>query len=477
MTHPLFTETKPAKNPQRSLRWHEVYVDEAGKGLMTSLVAPVFDKKDQFRAMVGIDFTLGNLHQYLAVPGLGIGSPLLVDTRGNVLANPTPTMLQETQVPQLADLLPPPLQASTNTLLTLPPNQYHDIAGWKVFVMDIENAPWRLIFLVDSNTLWWHTLSSMWAEAIALLLLLIVLGGIDQRYRLSQRLLIFKAAVDSSLAAIIITDVQGKIQYANDSFSTITGYSLNEVAGKKTSILKSGNTPQEVYRNLWDTILSGKSWKNELLNRKKDGTTYWASILISPVSSKYTNRFFIVVMEDTTERKALQEQLQTLAATDELTSLINRRHFFEIAKTELARAARYSNPTSILMIDIDYFKHVNDTLGHAAGDLLLQKFAQHCLSLIRSQDCLSRLGGEEFALLLPETTLEQAWSLGERIRKSLEHTQFSVSPDTTTNITCSIGAAQKLETDDTFEALLSRADAALYVAKNSGRNLVCKAPQ
>ena len=477
MTHPLFTETKPAKNPQRSLRWHEVYIDEAGKGLMTSLVAPVFDKKDQFRAMVGIDFTLGNLHQYLTVPGLGIGSPLLVDTRGNVLANPTPTMLQETQVPQLADLLPPPLQASTNTLLTLPPNQYHDIAGWKVFVMDIENAPWRLIFLVDSNTLWWHTLSSMWAEAIALLLLLIVLGGIDQRYRLSQRLLIFKAAVDSSLAAIIITDVQGKIQYANDSFSTITGYSLNEVSGKKTSILKSGNTPQEVYRNLWDTILSGKSWKNELLNRKKDGTTYWASILISPVSSKYTNRFFIVFMEDTTERKALQEQLQTLAATDELTSLINRRHFFEIAKTELARAARYSNPTSILMIDIDYFKHVNDTLGHAAGDLLLQKFAQHCLSLIRSQDCLSRLGGEEFALLLPETTLEQAWRLGERIRTSLEHTQFSVSPDTTTNITCSIGAAQKLETDDTFEALLSRADAALYVAKNSGRNLVCKAPQ
>lgn len=477
MTHPLFTETKPAKNPQRSLRWHEVYIDEAGKGLMTSLVAPVFDKKDQFRAMVGIDFTLGNLHQYLTVPGLGIGSPLLVDTRGNVLANPTPTMLQETQVPQLADLLPPPLQASTNTLLTLPPKQYHDIAGWKVFVMDIENAPWRLIFLVDSNTLWWHTLSSMWAEAIALLLLLIVLGGIDQRYRLSQRLLIFKAAVDSSLAAIIITDVQGKIQYANDSFSTITGYSLNEVSGKKTSILKSGNTPQEVYRNLWDTILSGKSWKNELLNRKKDGTTYWASILISPVSSKYTNRFFIVVMEDISERKSLQEKLQTLATTDELTGLTNRRHFFEIAKRELARAARYNKPASVLMLDIDYFKQVNDQSGHAAGDILLQKFAQHCLSLIRPQDCLSRLGGEEFSILLPETNLEQAWILGERLRQSLEHAHFTIAPDTTTTITCSIGVAQKLETDENFEALLSRADAALYVAKNNGRNLVCKAPQ
>ncbi len=477
MTHPLFMETKPAKNPQRSLRWHEVYVDEAGKGLMTSLVAPVFDKKDQFRAMVGIDFTLGDLHQYLTIPGLGIGSPLLVDTRGNILASPTPAMLQETQVPQLADLLPPPLQSSANTLLTLSPNQYHDIAGWKVFVMDIDNAPWRLIFLVDSNNLRWHTLSSMWVEAIALLLLLTVLGGIYQRYRLSQRLLIFKAAVDSSLAAIIITDVKGKIQYVNDSFSTITGYSLNEVFGKKTSLLKSGNTPQKVYRNLWDTILSGKSWKNELLNRKKDGTTYWASILISPVTSKYTNRFFIVVMEDTTERKALQEQLHTFATTDELTALINRRHFFEIAKKELARAVRYNKPTSILMIDIDYFKHVNDTLGHAAGDLLLQKFAQHCLSLIRSQDCLSRLGGEEFALLLPETTLEQAWMLGERIRKSLAHAQFAVSSNATTTITCSIGAAQKLDTDDTFEALLSRADAALYVAKNNGRNLVCKAPQ
>ena len=143
----------------------------------------------------------------------------------------------------------------------------------------------------------------------------------------------------------------------------------------------------------------------------------------------------------------------------------------------MARAARYTKPISVLMLDIDYFKQVNDTAGHAAGDLLLQKFAQHCLSLIRPQDCLSRLGGEEFALLLPETTLEQAWILGERIRKSLEHAQFAVSSNATTTITCSIGAAQKLDTDDTFEALLSRADTALYVAKSNGRNQVCKAPQ
>lgn len=477
MTHPLFTETKPAKNPQRSLRWHEVYVDEAGKGLMTSLVAPVFDKNDRFRAMVGIDFTLGSLHQYLAGPGLELGTTLLVDGRGNVLADPAQDMLQETTVPQLQDSLPPALQASVNTILTLPPNKYHDLAGWKIFVMDIENTPWRLIFLVDLNKLWLQTLSNMWAEAIALLLLATVLGGVDQRYRLSQNLLMFKSAVDSSLAAIIITDIQSRIQYANDSFSTITGYSSQEVLGKKISLLKSDLTPQETYTHLWSTILAGNSWKNELLNKKKDGTLYWASILISPVTNKYTNRFFIVVMEDISERKSLQEKLQTLATTDELTGLTNRRHFFEIAKRELARAARYNKPTSVLMLDIDYFKQVNDQSGHAAGDLLLQKFAQHCLSLIRPQDCLSRLGGEEFSILLPETNLEQAWILGERLRQSLEHAHFTIAPDTTTTITCSIGVAQKLETDENFEALLSRADAALYVAKNNGRNLVCKAPQ
>lgn len=477
MTHPLFTETKPDKNPQRLLRWHEVYIDEAGKGLMTSLVAPVFDKQDHFRAMVGIDFTLGSLRQYLSGPGLEIGTPLLVDNHGNVLADPVQDRLAETKVPQLQDLLPPPLQASANTLLTLPANQYHDIADWKVFAMDIENTPWRLIFIVDLSSLWWQTLSSMWVEALALFLLLTVLGGVDQRYRLSQNLLMFKAAVDSNIAAIIITDIQSRIQYANDSFTTMTGYSSQEVAGKKISLLKSGQTPQTTYRHLWSTVLAGESWRNELLNRKKDGTLYWASILISPVTSKHTNRFFIVVMEDITERKSLQEKLHALATTDELTGLTNRRHFFEIAKKELARAARYTKPISVLMLDIDYFKQVNDTAGHAAGDLLLQKFAQHCLSLIRPQDCLSRLGGEEFALLLPETTLEQAWILGERIRKSLEHAQFAVSSNATTTITCSIGAAQKLDTDDTFEALLSRADAALYVAKSNGRNQVCKAPQ
>lgn len=392
MTHPLFSETKPDKNPQRLLRWHEVYVDEAGKGLMTSLVSPVFDKQDHFRAMVGIDFTLGSLRQYLSGPGLEIGTPLLVDNHGNVLADPVQDMLAEPKVPQLQDLLPPPLQASASTLLTLPANQYHDIAGWKVFAMDIENTPWRLIFIVDLSSLWWQTLSSMWVEALALFLLLTVLGGVDQRYRLSQNLLMFKAAVDSSIAAIIITDIQSQIQYVNDSFSTMTGYSSQEVSGKKISLLKSGQTPQTTYSNLWNTVLSGKSWKNELLNRKKDGALYWASILISPVTSKHTNRFFIVVMEDITERKSLQERLHALATTDELTGLTNRRHFFEIAKKELARAARYTNPTSVLMLDIDYFKQVNDTAGHAAGDLLLQKFAQHCLSLIRPQDCLSRLG-------------------------------------------------------------------------------------
>ena len=477
MTHPLFAETKPDKNPQRSLRWHEAYVDEAGKGLMTSLVAPVFDKNDRFRAMVGIDFTLGSLHQYLAGPGLELGTTLLIDGRGNVLADPAQDMLQETKVPKLQDSLPPALQASVNTILTLPPNKYHDLAGWKIFVMDIENTPWRLIFLVDLNKLWLQTLSNMWAEAIALLLLATVLGGVDQRYRLSQNLLMFKSAVDSNLAAIIITDIQSRIQYVNDSFSTMTGYSSQEVLGKKISLLKSGLTPQETYTQLWSAILAGNSWKNELLNKKKDGTLYWASILISPVTNKYTNRFFIVVMEDISERKSLQEKLQTLATTDELTGLTNRRHFFEIAKRELARAARYNKPASVLMLDIDYFKQVNDQSGHAAGDILLQKFAQHCLSLIRPQDCLSRLGGEEFSILLPETNLEQAWILGERLRQSLEHAHFTIAPDTTTTITCSIGVAQKLETDENFEALLSRADAALYVAKNNGRNLVCKAPQ
>ena len=473
MTHPLFVDTQPVANPQRAIRWHEAYVDEAGKGLMTSVVAPVFDGEDRFRAMVGIDFTLNSMTNHLVGPGLGIGTPLLVDRQGHVLAHPTLIQARDRTVRHLPDVLPAELQNLTETLLELTPGRYHDLAGWQVLVIDIDYAPWRALFLVDKAQLRWQTLSNMWVEMIGILLLLLVIGGLEQRHRMAQTLLTFKAAVDSSSAAIIIADRQSVIKYVNKSFVETTGYAANEVIGSKTSLLKSGQTNPAVYADLWQTIIAGQSWQHELLNRKKDGTLYWANVLIAPVSNEQDAGSFVVVMEDITERKYMQERLHTLATTDALTGIPNRRWFVEISQSAFQRTARYGNDLSILMIDIDNFKQVNDGFGHAVGDAVLQQFAARCRLLIREADCIGRLGGEEFAILLPETNLEQARTMAERIRQSIEQTAIEASPGL--KITCSIGVAQKTADDYTFDALLVRADSALYEAKRAGRNRVCGA--
>lgn len=183
MTHPLFVYTQPDKNPTRSIRWHEVYQDEAGKGLMTSIVAPVFDDQDRFRAMVGIDYTLNTMANHLTGPGLSIGTPLLVDRQGHVLASPTAIHVNDKVVISLNEVLPSELRDLNDTLLELTPGSFHDLAGWKILVMDIDSAPWRLFFLVDHAQLRWRTLCAIWAEIVGILLLLIVFCGFEQRHR------------------------------------------------------------------------------------------------------------------------------------------------------------------------------------------------------------------------------------------------------------------------------------------------------
>lgn len=470
MTHPLFADTKPERNPTRVIRWHDVYMDEAGKGLMTSIVAPVFDNEDRFRAMVGIDFTLKSITGYIVGTGLDIGIPLLVDQHGHLLAHPTVTGSAYV-VKELKDVLPAELMACHETLLELTPNVYHEIAGWKVFVTDVEYAPWRIVFLINKRNLDWQVLGSMWAECIVGLLLILVIFILEQRQRMAETLIIFKAAIDSSSAGIFIVNRQGIIQYVNESFIKVTGFAEAEAVGKKTDILGSGETPSEVYHDLWTTILAGESWQHELLNRKKDGTLYWANVLIAPVSNDEKG-YFVVVMEDITERKKLQELLQRFATIDPLTGVANRRHFMERLEGQFQEAIVLEQPLSLLMLDIDYFKDTNDSYGHAAGDLVLQHFTAQCLACLRSEDSMGRLGGEEFAILLPETALANAREIAEQIRARIEETAIPIFPQVTIRITCSIGVAQRGETEYDMDSLLSRADMALYEAKHKGRNRV-----
>ena len=168
--------------------------------------------------------------------------------------------------------------------------------------------------------------------------------------------------------------------------------------------------------------------------------------------------------------------LQTLATEDALTSVCNRRHFDTVLAAEWARFQRYGRPLSLLLVDVDNFKAVNDRFGHAAGDVVLQRIAQHCRAARRESDLVARVGGEEFAILLPETDESSAAELANRLRSQIAATLHNLMGEET-QVTVSIGVAGATLSMATHEVLLKRADDALYTAKRAGRNRVARAPK
>ncbi len=172
-----------------------------------------------------------------------------------------------------------------------------------------------------------------------------------------------------------------------------------------------------------------------------------------------------------TKRKAMEEELKRLASQDPLSEVANRRYFFELGHKEFLRARRHRRPLSVLMLDIDHFKNINDCFGHAVGDQAIRALADVCRTELRLCDHIGRLGGEEFAVLLPETRLDQAALVGERLRTRIAGIRLATGDDEV-RFSGSIGVAGMSEDDDNIECVLQRADQCLYEAKRSGRNRV-----
>ncbi len=181
------------------------------------------------------------------------------------------------------------------------------------------------------------------------------------------------------------------------------------------------------------------------------------------------------VVQDITERKQLELRLEKEARTDALTGCANRRHFMELAAHELARMRRYGGELSLLMLDLDHFKAINDRHGHAVGDQALQTLVQVCQAALREEDVVGRLGGEEFAVLLPETGRDRAMEVGERLRAAIAAAPVPLEGKPPLRFTTSVGVARLEPTDLAVEVVLSRADQALYRAKETGRNRVVAA--
>lgn len=203
------------------------------------------------------------------------------------------------------------------------------------------------------------------------------------------------------------------------------------------------------------------------------GSTAFFNIRMFPV---FNSRKKIVgktiLVTDVTEKTKLLQKLHSLASIDDLTDIYNRRYFFELLEMEIERAHRKKQPLSLILIDLDKFKLVNDNHGHAAGDTVLKKVAAFCKNSLRRFDILGRYGGEEFIVFLPETKLSEAQTVAERIRTTIERTPITIG-EKSISVTSSFGiASHESEAEITSDMLFALADKALYEAKEKGRNRV-----
>ena len=284
-----------------------------------------------------------------------------------------------------------------------------------------------------------------------------------------QKLELSAKVFSQSREAIVITDKKNKILSVNNAFSTITGYEEYEVLGKNPKILASGRHDSEFYQALWEALLTNNYWQGELWNRHKNGTVYPEWLTISVVRDEHDAIVnHIAIFTDISQHKQAEQQIEHLAHYDSLTDLPNRILLKSRIDYELIIAERHKKSFSLLFIDLDHFKNINDSLGHSIGDQVLIEVSKRLVACVREEDTVARLGGDEFNIVLTDSNEDGAAIVANKIIAALA--QPIVYKAYQLHITHSIGISLYPGNGDTYELLSQNADTALYQAKNEGRN-------
>lgn len=295
---------------------------------------------------------------------------------------------------------------------------------------------------------------------------------ITQRKMNEEQLLKLSQAVEQSPNTIVITDLDANIEYANAAFFKTTGYTLDEVIGKNPNLLHSEKTPSATYADMWEHLTRGENWQGEFINRRKDGTEYIEFIHIAPVrqnDGKITH--YIAIKEDISQRKQAEERIHYLVNFDPLTGLPNRLQMDDHLQYTLSLAKRNDGFFAVLFLDLDHFKNINDTLGHSIGDKLLIELSKRLTASLRDQDTVSRMGGDEFIILLPSSDAQGTIQVAQKLLNSIAQT-FLIE-EYQLSITASIGIALCPNDGVDIEMLSKNADTAMYRAKDDGRNSYC----
>lgn len=277
-------------------------------------------------------------------------------------------------------------------------------------------------------------------------------------------------AFNSTAEGITITGLDGTILDVNDAFCGITGYSREEAVGRNPRILQSGRHSPAYYEAMWRTLKQEGSWRGEIWNRRKSGETYPSMLTISVVrDERQQPSGYVAVFSDITTVKQTEERLEHLAHHDPLTQLPNRLLFSARLRQSLNHSARSKTRLAVMFIDIDSFKHVNDSLGHPAGDSLLIQIAERLTSAVRTGDTLARISGDEFIVLLEDIgNAEHVATVAQKIMDRFTR-PFKLAGKLL-RVTCSIGISLFPADGDEATILMRNADTAMYRAKENGRN-------
>ena len=293
---------------------------------------------------------------------------------------------------------------------------------------------------------------------------------VEQRKQSENELRISAAVMENAAEGIMVTDGDNRIIRVNPAFTVITGYRPAEVLGKNPRVLSSGRHDAAYYTALWAGLDQDGHWSGDIWNRRKDGSAILCALAIASISERQSGvGRYVATFSDITRRKEVEDKLRHRASTDPLTELPNRALFFDRLQQSLSQAERYAQTFALFYVDLDHFKEVNDSLGHAAGDQLLIETARRLQQAVRESDTVARLGGDEFAIILTQVQGQsEVEDVARRIVDDLA-SPFKLEAGVA-HVSGSIGIAIWPDGGKDTDTLTHNADLALYKAKAGGRS-------